>query len=39
MLEPSTCQAPYYTALVCIDIGRDSAEFVVSDMTELGGRR
>lgn len=39
MLEPRTCKAPYSTALFCIDIDRYSAEFVVSDMTELGGWR
>jgi len=39
MLEPRTCQAPYNTALFCIDIVRYGADFVVSDMSELGGRR
>ncbi len=47
MPEPRTCHLPHSTALVCIDIDRlgqpealqhHSADIVISDMTELGGR-
>ncbi len=48
MPEPRTCHLPHSTALVCIDtdrlgqpevLQRHSADIVVSDMTERGGRR
>ena len=48
MPEPRTCHLPHSTALVCIDIDRlgqpealqhHRVDIVISDMTELGGRR
>ncbi len=39
MPEPLTCHLPNITALLCIGIDRLSAAIVVSNMTELGGRR
>ncbi len=39
MLEPRTCHLPNNTALFCIGIERLGAETIVSDWTELGGRR
>lgn len=39
MPEPLTCHLPNITALFCIGIDRLVAAIVVSDATELGGRR
>ncbi len=39
MPEPLTCHLPNITALFCIGRDRLGAAIVVSNMTELGGRR
>lgn len=39
MPEPRTCHLPKSTALVCIGIDCLGVDIVVSDITELGGRR